>query len=100
MKSKSALSLNDDKIFNLAMDISQKNGSYVLVRAKHALVLICSEKFDLEFKNIFADKQALIERNNNKRDINKIELIFENFPSERKYNKCDYIEGNKVKDFI
>lgn len=85
------------------MDISQKNSSYVLVGSKHALLLICNicnEKFDLEFKNIFVDKQALIERNNNKRDINKIELIFENFPFERKYNRCDYIEENKVKDFI
>lgn len=100
LKSESGSSLKDEELFNIAMDISEKNGSYVLVRANHALVLICNGKFDLEFENIFADKQALIDSNNKKRDINELELVFENFHSERKYKGCDYIEGNKVKDSV
>lgn len=100
LKSKSGSSLKDEELFNIAMDISKKNGSYVLVRANHALVLICKGKFDLEFENIFADKQALIDSNNKKRDINELELVFENFHSERKYKGCDYIEKNKVKDSV
>lgn len=100
LKSKSGSSFKDEELFNIAMDISQKNNSYVLVRANNALVLICNGKFDLEFENIFADKQALIDINNKKRDINELELVFENFHSERKHKGCDYIDGNKVKDSI
>lgn len=100
LKYKSGSSFKDEELFNIAMDISKKNNSYVLVRANCALVLIYNGKFDPEFKNIFADKQTLIDINNKKRDINQLELVFENFHSERKYKGCDYIEGNKVKDSI
>lgn len=100
LENKSGSSLKDEQLFNIAMDISQKNNSYVLVRANCALVLINNGKFDLEFKNIFADKQALIDTNNKKRNINELELVFENFHSERKYKGCDYVEGTKVKDSI
>lgn len=100
MESKSGSSLKDEELFNLAMEISQNNGSYVLVRANNSLVLLCNGKFDRNFNNIFADKKILIDSNNKKRDINELELVFENFHSERKYKGCDYIEGNQVKDSV
>ncbi len=100
LEQKSGSSLKDEELFNFAMDISKKNRSYILVRSGQALVLINNGKFDLEFKNIFADKQSLIDMNSKKRDINELELVFENFHSERKYKGCDYIECNKVKDSI
>lgn len=96
----SGSSLKDERLFNIAIEISKKNSSYVLVRANSALVLINNGNFDLEFKNIFADKQNLIEINNGKRNINELELVFENFHSERKYKGCDYVEGTKVKDSV
>lgn len=93
-------SLKDEELFNSAMEITNKNNSYVLVRANRSLVLINNGKFDLVFKNIFADKQALIDSNNKKRNIDELELVFENFHSERKYKGCDYVNGVKVKDSI
>ncbi|NCC16905.1 MAG: hypothetical protein EOM28_11270 [Clostridia bacterium] len=100
LKSESGSSLKDEELFNLAIDISKKNNSYILVRAARALVLIYKGQFDLEFKNIFADKKALIDMNNMKRDINELELVFENFHSERKHKGCDYVEDDKVKDSV
>lgn len=96
----SGSALKEEELFNLAMDISKKNNSYILVRATQALVLINRGKFDTDFKNIFADKQSLIDMNNKKRDINELELVFENFHSERKYKSCEYIVGNKIKDSL
>lgn len=100
VQEKSGRSIKDTELFNIAIKISRDNNSYVLVRANQALVLIYKGEFDPEFKNIFADKQALIESNKNKCDINELELVFENFHSERKYRGCDYIARDKVKDTI
>ncbi|MEG1946516.1 MAG: hypothetical protein RR139_05390 [Lachnospiraceae bacterium] len=100
LKNESGSSIKDEELFNVAMAISKKNNSFVLVRASAALVLISDGKFDLEFKNIFADKQNLIDINNKKRDINELELVFENFHSERKYKGCNYVQGDKVRDSV
>lgn len=100
LKNVSGNSLKDEELFNMAMDITQKNNSYVLVRSSRSLVLINRGNFDTEFKNVFADKQTLIDFNSRKRDINELELVFENFHSERKYKGCDYIQGNKLHDSI
>lgn len=100
IKSMSGSSLKNEELFNIAMAISKQNNSYVLVRSSNALVLTSNGKFDTEFKNIFTDMQALIESNNKKRDINDLDLVFENFHSERKYKGCNYIEFNKVKNFV
>lgn len=100
LRSRAGSSLEDVELFNIAIDITNKNKSYVLVRARGALVLIHNGKFDHEFKNVFADKQALIELDNKKRNIDQLELVFENFHSERKYSGCDYITHTKVKDSV
>lgn len=97
---KGGSSLKDEELFNIAIEITNMNNSYVLVRARGALVLINNGKFDHEFKNIFADKQALIELDSKKRNIDQLELVFENFHSERKYSGCDYIDDTKVKNSV
>lgn len=100
LKNVSGSSFKDEELFNMAIEISRKNCSYVLVRTNSLLVLMKDGSIDSNFKNIFADKQALIEINNKKRNINELELVFENFHSERKYKGCDFIENNKVKDTV
>ena len=100
LQNKAGSSIKDEELFNMAIEITNKNNNYVLVRAKGALVLIHNGKFDHEFKNIFADKQALIEFDSKKRNIDQLELVFENFHSERKYSGCDYIDGTKVKNSV
>lgn len=100
LKNESGNTLKDEEIFNLAIDLSEKNNSYILVRSGQALVLIYKGKFDLDFKNIFADKQSLIDMDSKKRNINELELVFENFHSERKYNGCEYIVNHKVKNSV
>jgi len=100
LKNISGSSLKDEDLFNIAMEISRKNNSYILIRTNGILVLLKNGNFDSNFNNIFTDKQALIDSNNKKRNINELELVFENYHSERKYKGCDFIENYKVKDSI
>lgn len=92
LKNISGSSLKDEDLFNIAMEISRKNNSYILIRTNGILVLLKNGNFDSNFNNIFTDKQALIDSNNKKRNINELELVFENYHSERKYKGCDFIE--------
>ena len=82
LRSESGRSLKNEELLNLALDISVKNGSYILVQTTLTLALICKGKIETNFKNILLNKQALIYMNKNKRDINELELVFEN-------NICD-----------
>lgn len=100
IKNISGNSLKDEDFFNIAMEISRKNNSYILIRTNGILVLLKNGIFDSNFNNIFTDKQALIDINNKKRNINELQLVFENYHSERKYKGCDFIENHKVKDSI
>lgn len=100
LENKSGSSYKDVELFNYAMKISTENQSYILVRAKGALVLYHNGLIEKEFENIFADKQALIELDNNKKNIDQLEWVFEDFHTERKFSGCDYIIGNKVKNSV
>ncbi|SHM99180.1 hypothetical protein SAMN02746066_04264 [Anaerosporobacter mobilis DSM 15930] len=93
-------SLQDEQIINHAIDISQRNDSFVFARTRNALVLLHKGKFDHNFKNIFADKQMLIELEKDRKDIDQLEWVFEEFHLQRKYSKCEYIVSGKINNNV
>lgn len=92
-------SIKDVDLYNLALEISL-DGSYVLVRGNSTLVLMYNGKFDDKFSNLFADKQKMIEVEKEKKDIDQLEWVFEEFHLHRKFRGCDYVISGKVSDGI
>ena len=63
-------SLRDVDLFNLSIKLSSDN-SYVLVKGNDTLVLMHNGEFDDKFKNLFADKQKMLEAEKEKKDIDQ-----------------------------
>lgn len=93
-------SLKDEDIINIALDLSQKDSSYILARTMNALVLLHNGHFDDKFKNVFADKQKIIEIEKQKKNIEELEWVFEEFHLQRKYKGCDYVVAGKISNTI
>lgn len=92
-------SLKDTDLFNLAIKLSADN-SYVLVRGSDTLVLMHNGKFDDKFNNLFADKQKMFEAEKEKKDIDQLEWVFEDFHMHRKFRGCDYVVAGKVSNEV
>ena len=92
-------SFSDVDLLNLALDISS-DGSYVLVRGKSTLTLMHNGKFDDKFNNLFADKQKMLEVEKEKKDIDQLEWVFEEFHLQRKFRGCEYVIAGKVSDDV
>lgn len=92
-------SLRDVDLFNLSIKLSSDN-SYVLVKGNDTLVLMHNGEFDDKFKNLFADKQKMLEAEKEKKDIDQLEWVFEDFHMHRKYRGCDYVVAGKVSNDV
>lgn len=88
-------SLKDVDLFNIAIRLSSDN-SYILVKGSDTLVLMHDGEFDDKFKNLFADKQKMLEAEKEKKDIDQLEWVFEEFHMHRKFVGCDYVVDGKV----
>ena len=95
----SSSSLKDVDLFNLAIKLSSDN-SYVLVKGNDTLVLMHNGKFDDKFKNLFADKKKMLEAEKEKKDIDQLEWVFEDFHMHRKFKGCDYVVAGKVSNDV
>lgn len=92
-------SLKDVDLFNLAIRLSADD-SYVLVKGNDTLVLMHDGKFDDKFNNLFADKQKMLEAEKEKKDIDQLEWVFEDFHMHRKFRGCDYVIAGKVSNDV
>ena len=92
-------SLRDVDLFNLSIKLSSDN-SYVLVKGNDTLVLMHNGEFDDKCKNLFADKQKMLEAEKEKTDIDQLEWVFEDFHMHRKYRGCDYVVEGKVSNDV
>lgn len=92
-------SLRDVDLYNRALKLSS-DGSYVLVKGHNTLVLMHNGEFDNKFNNLFADKQKMLEAEKEKKDIDQLEWVFEEFHMHRKFMGCDYIIAGKVSNDI
>lgn len=99
LKYRAGSSLSDIELLNLALEISLDE-SYVLVRGNNTLALFYNGKFDDNFKNLFADKQKMLEAEKEKKDIDQLEWVFEEFHLHRKFSGCDYVIAEKVSNDI
>lgn len=97
LNNKAASSFDDTYLFNLALGISSDD-NFVLVKGKSTLTLMHNGRFDDKFKNIFADKQKMLEVEKEKKDIDQLEWVFEEFHLQRKYRGCEYVIAGKVSD--
>lgn len=87
--------MSDVELINLAIKLSA-DGTYILVRTNTVLALIHNGLFDDKFKNIFADRQKMLEVEKDKKDIEQLEWVFDEFHLQRKYKGCDYVVAGKV----
>lgn len=91
-------------LINEARKISEENNSYVFVKTNTNFLLVKKGEIDQSFDGIIQNKKSLIQRRNEKLDIDHIEEAFENYISHKKYNGCDYVKkvnGNyKVMDDV
>lgn len=92
-------SVKDVDLFNLAIKLSSDN-SYILVKGNDTLVLMHNGEFDDKFKNLFADKQKMLEAEKEKKDIDQLEWVFEDFHMHRKFRGCDYVVAGKVSNDV
>ncbi len=92
-------SLKDIDLFNLAIKLSADN-RYILVKGSDTLVLMHNGEFDDKFKNLFADKQKMLEAEKEKKDIDQLEWVFQDFHMHRKFRGCDYVVAGKVSNDV
>lgn len=92
-------SLSDVDLFNMAIKLSSDK-SFVLVKGNDTLVLMHNGEFDDKFKNLFADKQKMLEAEKEKKDIDQLEWVFEDFHMHRKFRGCEYVIAGKVCDDV
>lgn len=92
-------SYKDTDLLNFAIKLSADN-SYVLVRGSDTLVLMNNGQFDDKFNNLFADKQKMFEAEKEKKDIDQLEWVFEDFHMHRKFRGCDYVVAGKVSNEV
>lgn len=96
----SGSSISDETLFNHAINISRRNESYVLVRARDAYALLSNGEFDDKFHTQFVDRRKLFDMEREKLNIDQLEQAFEHFHVERKHRGCDYITGGKVSNSV
>jgi len=96
----SGLTTQIEQLYNIAMERSKKNSSFVLVCAGTSNVLFHEGIFDECYKNVYSDKQRFLQAETLKYNIDDLEKVFELFHVERKYIDCDYIVNGKVSDSI
>ena len=89
-------SLNESEIFNLAINLSRKNSSYILVKSMKSLVLYYQGNLDTGFNHIYEDRKKIEEFNNEKKGIDQLEWVFENYRVERKHIGCNFISDGKI----
>lgn len=99
LKNVAGSTLKDIELINLAIELSG-DGSYVLVRTNNTLALIHNGLFDDKFKNTFADKLKMLEMEKEKKDIEQLEWVFEEFHLQRKYRGCEYVVAGKVSNDV
>jgi len=90
--------LKDDEILNMAIEFSRNNSSYVLVYTKSKFVLFHNGVFDTNFNNAFEDRMSILELKRRRKNIDQLELVFENFHVERKHLGCSFVNNGKIKD--
>lgn len=99
IKNVAGSSLENEALYNMALEYSNAD-NYVLVKGKNTIILMHNGGFDQNFGNVFANKQKMLENEKNKKNIDQLDWVFDEFQIQRKYLGCEYVVSKKVSDNV